>query len=912
VPECQPGEVCVTLLHLNDTYEIIPLNRGRVGGLARVATLRKELTRQNRHTYTVHAGDFLSPSALGTAKVDGKRLAGKQMVAVLKSTGIDHLTLGNHEFDLGKPEFDDRLKELTEETWHPLFSTNVTDLGGRPFPKVPRYRVLEVKNANDPGSPLRIGLVGVTMKTVKAKDNYARFESPIDSVLSVAKEWKDTGPKVDSIVALTHQPLGDDEALAKAVPQLDLILGGHEHDNTHRRLAPTPGPTPSCYAAIFRADANARTVYVHHLIYDVEKKRLKRIQSHLKPVDDTIPEDPDTAATVKTWVEAAYRAFRADGFNPDEELTALDAALDGRETKVRNGPTNLTDLICDAMVGALRRGAPDKRLALFNSGAVRIDDILPSGPITVYDVLRILPFPGDVWAVDMKGELLQRVLDEKERRRGTGGFLQARPVTSEGEGKERRWLIHGRRLDPGETYHVAISDFVLAGREEGFEFLSLPADKEQGAPIDDWRKVVSNHLRTHAKTGLVAEAPRTEKAVAPPQAPQPRDLPAVPAGAGADGQLLRVAYLLVCVLAAFGLPAIILAYIVLRSRLRGQVAAAKLMELGLEADYLKAFHPVEGDRLRHADAATVQANFKQIFDKRLENERLPKHYALPFLLTTVTTVAFALVFWQGLSERRLVPMFVNPAVACLAIAGALVYVYSLYVGGYASLSLNPPVVFRNLERLWLAVLIGVSVAPLFAENLQPAAAFVGGLLPVPAFQFLKKKLYDEKAESGDSARHGELSEIVHFDDHVLTQLNFLGIRSVLQLAHENPIRIFIESDLQFDVCMELVDAANFYLIVPDAKTRAELRRHGVRTALNLSTQLYERFDGPGQPFRHLRADEPLPAHLQGPLSQITRVMGLGGVGELRNLILMLNDEPQIEFLHDLYIAISRRGGAAPR
>jgi 5'-nucleotidase / UDP-sugar diphosphatase len=910
-PDCQPGEVCVTLLHLNDTYEIMPLNRGRLGGLARVATLRKELKRKNHHTYVVHAGDFLSPSALGTAKVDGKRLAGKQMVAVLKSTGIDCLILGNHEFDLSKLEFDERVKEMTEDTWQPLFSTNVTDPGGQPFPKTPRYRVLEIKNAHDPEPLLRIGIVGLTMKTTKEKDNYAQFETPIDSALRVAKEWQETGLKIDSMLALTHEPLSEDEALAKGVPQIDLILGGHEHDNTHRYIRPPLGQPPRSLPPIFRADANVRTVYIHHLIYDLGRRRLQRIESQLKTIDDTIAEDPATAARVKTWVDVAYRAFRADGFEPDEQLTVLSRALDGRETEVRKGPTNLTDLIGDAMIGAISGGEPHKRLAVFNSGAVRIDDFLLAGPITVYDVLRVLPFPGDVWEVNMRGELLHRILDEKERRRGTGGFLQARHVTSQGDGDERTWLIHGQKLDPAETYRVAINDFVLAGREAGFEFLTLPTEEARGVRIGDWRRIVSNHLRTNTKAGPVTEAPLELKSTAPEKPPQPQDLPAAPGRTVGDEPWLRVAYVPICLLVALGLPAIIVAYILLRSRLRGQVAAAKLLELGLERDYLKALHPAEWTSVRQLDDTRIQAEFTRVFDQRLENERRLKHYALPLLLTVMTTGAFALILWNVFSESHRFPRFLNTGVTCLAIAGALVYVYSLFVSGYASLSLNPPVVFQNLERLWLAVLIGVSVAPLFAENLQPAAAFLGGLLPVPAFRLLKKKLYDEKADFGDEARHSELSEIVHFDDHVLTQLNFVGIRTVLQLAHENPIRIFIESDLQFDVCLELVDAANLYLIVPDAKTRTELRRHGVRTALNLSTQLYERFDGPGESYRHLQADERLPDRLKEPLSQIARAMGLSGIGELRNLIQMLNDEPQIEFIHDLYITISRRGGAAP-
>lgn len=109
-----PKTFTLAVLHMNDVYEISPLNRGTVGGLARVATLKKQLAEQygKGQFLTVHAGDFLSPSALGAAKVNGRQLDGEQMVDVLKAVGIDYIILGNHEFDLKREPFERRLNEL--------------------------------------------------------------------------------------------------------------------------------------------------------------------------------------------------------------------------------------------------------------------------------------------------------------------------------------------------------------------------------------------------------------------------------------------------------------------------------------------------------------------------------------------------------------------------------------------------------------------------------------------------------------------------------------------------------------------------------------------------------------------------------------------------------------------------------
>ena len=42
----------------------------------------------------------------------------------------------------------------------------------------------------------------------------------------------------------------------------------------------------------------------------------------------------------------------------------------------------------------------DAEAAFFNAGSIRIDDVLAPGPITQYDVIRVLPFGGAVVEVE--------------------------------------------------------------------------------------------------------------------------------------------------------------------------------------------------------------------------------------------------------------------------------------------------------------------------------------------------------------------------------------------------------------------------------------------------------------------------------------------------------------------------------
>src|SRR3954464_14526125 len=130
-----------TILHINELYEITPVAGGKEGGLARLATLKKQLKRENSRTYMFIAGDVISPSALGTAKVKGQPLAGEQMIEVLNAVGLDYATLGNHEFDVNEQQFAARMKQSTAK-W---LSGNVRDAAGQPFAGIPETAMFKVK-----------------------------------------------------------------------------------------------------------------------------------------------------------------------------------------------------------------------------------------------------------------------------------------------------------------------------------------------------------------------------------------------------------------------------------------------------------------------------------------------------------------------------------------------------------------------------------------------------------------------------------------------------------------------------------------------------------------------------------------------------------------------------------------------
>jgi 5'-nucleotidase len=436
--------VTVTLVHLNDVYEILPVEGGKSGGLARVATVFAKLRKSAAPVLTTLGGDYLSPSALGTARVDGQPLAGRQMVDVLNATHLDWATFGNHEFDVSESAF---RAHLTQATFR-IVSTNVTDANGQPFPGVPTSAIVPVTAG---GRTIRLGLIGVTLGATKKP--WVKYR---EAIPAAQEEIAKLTGKVDAIVALTHLSLAQDTEFVTAIPEIDLVLGGHEHENWVLQRGPR-------FTPIVKADANVRSLAIVSLGFGAAGTR-PTVSTSLQLIDDTIASDPAVDTVARRWTQVGFDAFRKEGFAPDAVVATTTEPLDGRESTVRNRPDRLTDLITEAQAAEVK-GA---EVAVFNGGSVRIDDVIPAGPITEYDIIRILPFGGKITGATLDGALLARVLDMGVNNQGLGGYLHVWGAKYE----NGAWAVGGKPIDPSGRYRVALTDFLLSGGETNLGFLT--------------------------------------------------------------------------------------------------------------------------------------------------------------------------------------------------------------------------------------------------------------------------------------------------------------------------------------------------------------------------------------------------------------------------------------------------------
>ena len=485
--EAKPEDhrISFKFVQLNDVYEIAPLSGGAYGGMARVAHIYDSIKAAEPNTYLFLAGDFLNPSLLGNLKYQGERIRGKQMVEVMNAMDFELVTFGNHEFDIDEEPLQQRLNE-SEFYWSSANVFQQTADGPRVFHMVkegdsipvPETYVIHMEDAD--GTKADIGLFGVCIPS-NPRDfvYYADIFTEANTAV-VGLEMQ----AVDAIVGLTHLTIEQDTQLAKNHPQIPLIMGGHEHYNMNVRVGNT---------RITKADANAKTIYVHTFDLDTRSGALS-VSSNLVSVDDKIKEKPSVKAVVDKWDAVLMSELKTVVDDPLEQVYLADPPLDGKDIPSRSEQTNLGALITASMAAGFEEPTT---LAFVNGGSIRIDDEL-DGPVLAMDIFRVLPFGGHVLKVEMTGALLIRTLEYGRNSIGTGAYLQRYGFERTQDGQ---WMANGAIIDDDMVYAVAMSDFLMRGLDipflkEGAEGLVSVIEPKEDEPAADIRKAIIHYLKS--------------------------------------------------------------------------------------------------------------------------------------------------------------------------------------------------------------------------------------------------------------------------------------------------------------------------------------------------------------------------------------------------------------------------------
>jgi 2',3'-cyclic-nucleotide 2'-phosphodiesterase (5'-nucleotidase family) len=396
----------------------------RVGRLAGVIG---EL--RDGETVVCGVGDDTGPGVVSVVS------AGLQAVDFFEAVGVDVEVVGNHDFDHGVAA----LLDVVEASPCRWLCANAWRDGER----FGRGAGVEPWTVVERGGH-RVGLVGVAHpETAEINPNATgvRFGDPVAAAREGVAAVRERG--VDHVVVVSHW--GDDRPLARAL-DVDLVVGGHDHEATVDRVAGTvvcrPGGTGRSLASVELRDGEA--VVEHH---DVAAG----------PVDAAVADAVrERMAAAGLWDVVAH---------VDDPIVCDLWACKRGESRVGN-------LVTDAY-----RWHADADVAVHSGGGFRRRPPL-AGEVTAFDLVSVVPYRESLVAVEVSGERLRETLAELALDDPPawhfGHVSGATVVWDDDAGELVDCRVGGDPVADDETYRVATTEFFLA-HETLFQPLE-PAD----------------------------------------------------------------------------------------------------------------------------------------------------------------------------------------------------------------------------------------------------------------------------------------------------------------------------------------------------------------------------------------------------------------------------------------------------
>jgi 2',3'-cyclic-nucleotide 2'-phosphodiesterase (5'-nucleotidase family) len=478
-------QVSLTILHTNDTHghlrpfsyptvvapgsELAALEeRANIGGIARRAAiakrLREELGRQGTAVWMIDAGDFSDGTAFST------EYHGEADVAAMNAAGYDFGTIGNHEFNYSFAQ----LKKLLGLFRYPVICANAVEKSTGALLS-PAYVIRDI------GS-LKVGLFGLVTRSGSDYPAAREALTILDEIDTARRMVRELRPKTDIIIAISHSGDDVDAKIAKAVPEIDVIVGGHSHSRiAHGEFVWRSGELKT-------GDENSTVVVQAHqwggelgrldLLISRDGNgvwRVERQRAELLKITQDMPEDTEVAAVVdRYWKPIAAKYGEVLG----------QAAADFIERGDDLAPYNL-------MADSIRETFGSE-IELENMGGVRAP--LVKGAVTWADLVNMDPFDNTIVTFKISGRRLKQVL------------LEARPAVSGmryriEDGKLAEVTVGGKPLTESRIYSGSANSFFARNYLKGISVknlgkprLNILADyiRKKGTvrPIFDGRRII--------------------------------------------------------------------------------------------------------------------------------------------------------------------------------------------------------------------------------------------------------------------------------------------------------------------------------------------------------------------------------------------------------------------------------------
>lgn len=463
------------------------------GGIARVAAkvaaLRTELAGQN--VIVLDAGDQFQGSLFYTT------YKGKDTAEFMTAIGYDAMAVGNHEFDDG-PE---GLAAFVEKVKFPVLSGNLDLSRSLLKDKIADTVVLEVGGQ-------KIGLVSAlatdTVETSSPGPDIT-FQDEIESLKADVAAL--TAQGVTKIIAIPHTGFVKDQQIAAAVPGIDAVVGGH----SHTLFGKDGASYPTMVGKVPVVSAYAYSKYLGHLVLTFDDAgNLKSAGGEPILLDASVTPDATVAARVAELAKP-LQAIR------DKVVAQSTTEIDGARDHCRQMECAMGNLVAEAMLDRVKDQGIS--IAIANGGGLRAS--IDAGPVTMGEVLTVLPFQNTLSTFEAKGTTILAALENgvSAVEEGEGRFPQvaglkytfdpAKPAGSRVSEVQVATSVGWKPLEPGATYGVVTNNFVRGGGDGYKMFATEGMNAYDFGP--DLADVTAEYLATHAPYAAALDGRITRK-----------------------------------------------------------------------------------------------------------------------------------------------------------------------------------------------------------------------------------------------------------------------------------------------------------------------------------------------------------------------------------------------------------------
>lgn len=492
----------LSIIHTNDTHANLDKIANRVTGV-------KMLREKNPDALLLDAGDVFQGTLYFNA------FKGQVDMEFMNLMGYDAMTFGNHEFDLGSAkEGHLALVDFIKSAKFPFVSSNVNFSADKKFtgifndfisnePKAGQIYNGIIKEINGE----KIGIFGLTTEETKdiSSPGSITFKNYITTAKKTVKAFEKMG--VNKIIALSHLGYDDkasidnDLMLAAKVNGIDVIVGGHSHTKLSKPViverddhGAEKDPT-----VIVQTGANNMNIGTLNVQFD-KKGVITKADGKLLPVSDFQP-DPETAERLEKYTEIIKEVAEKEIGITLENGLENPRLGDGTGSKisVRNSETVLGNLITDGMLATAKKYNQNVVMAIQNGGGIRAG--IPSGTVTVGEVIKVLPFSNTLAIMEVTGADLKQALEislKKYPRESSrflhiaGGKIEFDSTKNAGERIVNVFVKNPNgnyvQIKDEQTYSIVTNTFLAKGAE-GYQMFakSYAAGKVSDTGILEWQ-----------------------------------------------------------------------------------------------------------------------------------------------------------------------------------------------------------------------------------------------------------------------------------------------------------------------------------------------------------------------------------------------------------------------------------------